>query len=79
MHRFATTLRFAVILAVAIAFGMLARLIPSPYQESAPMSASRTEATSAPDSTSETMRNVKPKFRGADVDGNRLTLASTLS
>lgn len=79
MHRFATPLRFAVILAVAIAFGMLARLIPSPYQESTPMSASRTEESSAPDATSETMRKVKPKFRGVDVDQNRLTLASTIS
>jgi len=79
MNRFATLLRFAVILAVAIGCGMLARLIPSPYHEYGSMSASRIHQTSAPDSTREKTENVEPKFRGVDVDANRLLYASLLS
>jgi hypothetical protein len=78
MHRFATPLRFAVILAVAMACGMLARLIPSPYHEFDSMSASRIEQTSAPQSTNKSVQNAEPKYRGVDVDANRLTFASTI-
>jgi len=79
MNRFTSTLRFAVILVVAITFGMLSRLIPSPYHEFSSMSASRIQETSSPDSTDVMNYSAKPKFHGVDVDMNRLTFASTIS
>jgi hypothetical protein len=79
MNRFATLLRFAVLLVVAIACGLLSRLIPSPYHEFSPMSASRIQEVSASDSADEMIESAQPKYDGVDVDMNRLTYASTLS
>jgi hypothetical protein len=79
MHRFATTLRWAVILVVAIGSGMLARLIPSPYEESRPETAHRIQQVAAPDATAQTIKHAKPYYNGVDVDVARLNYASNLN
>jgi hypothetical protein len=79
MHRFATTLRWTVILFVAIGSGMLARLIPSPYDESRPETARRIQQAAAPDSTAQTIKHAKPYYNGVDVDVARLSYTSNLN
>lgn len=77
MNRFATFLRFAIILVVAIACGMLTTLIPSPYGDSGSTSASRVQEASASDSLSQ--QTAAPTHYGVDVDANRLAFISNFS
>ena len=78
MNQFAPWIRFAVILVVAIACGMLARWIPSPYEEHASLKPGQVQEASATEATEATIRKSKPRFEGVDVDQMALAFASTI-